>query len=64
MHLDLKATMGNFERCVRAVHEMSKYPVWLTRPIDQPHRVHSMSRKKRSVETELIFNHNFTKCQS
>ncbi|CAL8068250.1 unnamed protein product [Orchesella dallaii] len=36
VHMDLDATMKNFQRCVIATHEISKYPVWLKRPIDRP----------------------------
>ncbi|ODN03232.1 hypothetical protein Ocin01_03449 [Orchesella cincta] len=36
VHLDLDAAMKNFQRCVIVTKEISKYPVWLKRPIDRP----------------------------
>jgi hypothetical protein len=56
--MDLKTTMGNFEKCVRVVHNENKFPIWLKRPIDQPHRTQQSlfakkkRRKKRDVNDE------------
>lgn len=60
--LDLKTTMSNFEKCVRVVHDVNKFPVWLKRPIDQPSRTQQSllakkkrRRRRRAIDDEYDF---------